>query len=224
MPVPASNDPQAAPRALLTRLIHKFASNPVVYDVSQKIAGSGPLDPALAQVTSIAAADARVLDVGGGTGRSRHLWPRSCTYVLIDTDAVMLSGLAAARRPGFPVRGDATTLPIASCTIDWVLCKQVSHHISDDGLADLFSEIRRVLKPGGQFIYVDCVWRPESRIARMLWKYDRGSHPRAEEELRRAFDPYFEILDVRSCVNNHRYVMFALSPRALVRAGAQPGA
>jgi len=209
---------------LVTRLIHRVASNPVVYDVSQKIAGSGPLDPVLAQVTSVAAADARVLDVGGGTGRSRHLWPRTCTYVLIDTDAIMLSGLAASRRPGFPVRGDATTLPIASSTMDWVLCKQVSHHISDDGLADLFSEIRRVLKPGGQFIYVDCVWRPESWIARMLWKYDRGSHPRAEEELRRAFDPYFEILDVRSCVNNHRYVMFALSPRVLIRAGAQPSA
>src|SRR5215472_5008574 len=91
---------------LLTRLIHKVASNPVVYDVSQKIAGSGPLDPVLAKVTSGAAADARVLDVGGGTGRSRHLWPLTCTYVVMDTDAVMLSGLAASRRPGFPVRGD----------------------------------------------------------------------------------------------------------------------
>src|SRR5215472_6521672 len=113
MPIPANHDAQARRAALLTWLIHKIASNPVVYDVSQKIAGSGPLDPVLAKVTSTAAANARVLDVGGGTGRSRHLWPRTCTYVLIDSDAVMLSGLAAARRPGFPVRGDATKLPIA---------------------------------------------------------------------------------------------------------------
>jgi hypothetical protein len=53
---------------LLTRLIHKVASNPDVYDVSQKIAGSGPLDPVLARVTCGAAADARVLDVGWGPG------------------------------------------------------------------------------------------------------------------------------------------------------------
>jgi SAM-dependent methyltransferase len=207
---------------LLTRLIHKIASHPVVYDLSQKIAGSGPLDPILADVTSGAGANARVLDVGGGTGRSRHLWPSGCTYVLIDSDPLMLSRLAAAGRSGFAVRGDATRLPIVSRSMDWVLCKQVSHHIPNDGLVDLFSEIQRVLVPAGRFIYVDCVLRPESRIARMLWKYDRGSHPRAEEELRQAFEPYFEILEVQSRVNNHRYVMFALVPRALEQVSPTP--
>lgn len=208
--------------ALLTRLVHKIASNPIVYDLSQKIAGSGPLDPVLSEAISGAAANARVLDVGGGTGRSRHLWPQSCTYVLIDSDPIMLSGLAAARRSGFPVRGDATKLPIVSDSMDWILCKQVSHHIPDDALIDLFTEIQRVLKPEGRFIYVDCVWRPESRVARMLWKYDRGSHPRTEEELRQAFEPYFETLDVQSCVNNHRYLMFALAPRALEQVSTYP--
>jgi SAM-dependent methyltransferase len=45
------------------------------------------------------------------------------------------------------MRGDAMSLPFASETIDVVICSQVYEHVPDD--IRLFSEVYRILKPGG---------------------------------------------------------------------------
>jgi hypothetical protein len=50
----------------------------------------------------------------------------------------------------------------------------------------------------------------------MLWKYDRGSHPRTEAGLRQAIGRHFEVVRVESRTNNHRYLLLTLRPRAAV--------
>jgi ubiquinone/menaquinone biosynthesis C-methylase UbiE len=156
---------------------------------------------------------ARVLDIGGGSGRSRSLWPDVCTYTVLDLDLRMLRAMSRRGRSGFAVKADATQLPIRDASTDWVLCKQISHHVDDERLTLLFSEIRRVLRPYGRLLFFDCIWNPESRIGRLLWKYDQGSHPRTEDQLRAVAETEFDILELRRMVNNHHFLLLELMPR-----------
>jgi len=65
------------------------------------------------------------------------------------------------------LEADATTLPFKSSSFDVVLSFGVLHHIKD--WLGALKEVRRVLKPGGYFVYADIIY-PE-RITRM----DSGS-------------------------------------------------
>jgi ubiquinone/menaquinone biosynthesis C-methylase UbiE len=85
-------------------------------------------------------------------------------YVGIDVSRNMLEkGLSAAgaRRACF-VQGDATKVPLRTASIDTVLMLGGVHHVPDR--VALFSEISRILKPGGRFVFREpvsdfFVWR-----------------------------------------------------------------
>jgi SAM-dependent methyltransferase len=94
-----------------------------------------------------------VLDVGCGVGMdgSRFL-EGGARYVGIDQSDV---AVRTARRSfdllglkGAVVQGDATALPIAGATVDFVYANGVLHHIPDTAAA--VREIRRVLRSGGR--------------------------------------------------------------------------
>jgi hypothetical protein len=48
----------------------------------------------------------------------------------------------------------------------------------------MIAEIARVLSPNGKFLLTDALWRDDRRVGKLIWKYDRGSHPRTPEKLR----------------------------------------
>jgi SAM-dependent methyltransferase len=82
------------------------------------------------------------LDLGGGSGDLRSaVQGRGYRYVNVDVDS-------SSR--GASVRGDAHHLPFAASTFDVVLSKDSLEHFVDPYLA--VKEVRRVLKPQGQFI------------------------------------------------------------------------
>jgi SAM-dependent methyltransferase len=194
-------------------IAHRLSSQPLVYELSQRVAGSGPLDRDLARYTREVPDGARVLDIGGGSGRSRALWPDGCTYTVLDLDLRMLRAMSRMGRKGSAVKADATRLPFCEASADWVLCKQMSHHVDGMQLAFLFSEIHRVLKPDGRCLFFDAIWYPESRIGRLLWKCDQGSYPRTEDQLREVIEADFDILEARRLVNNHHFLLLDLKPR-----------
>lgn len=53
------------------------------------------------------------------------------------------------RAPSLAIQGDATRLPVASESVDTVILSEVIEHIRTVDLADLASEVARVLRPGG---------------------------------------------------------------------------
>lgn len=93
-----------------------------------------------------------------------------------------------------------------------VVCKNVTHHLSDEQLQPLFRESARVLKPDGRMIFIDAVQAPERWRSRMLWRYDRGSHPRGEETLRKAMAGEFDIAHWEVFAIYHRYVLGVGTP------------
>lgn len=85
-------------------------------------------------------------------------------YIGVDVSEQMLeAGVAASGRSNtLFVQGDATKAPIADGSIDTVLMLGGIHHVPDR--AALFKEVRRILKPGGRFIFRE----PVSDL--FLWK------------------------------------------------------
>ena len=196
--------------AVLTELLHRAASRAVVYDAIQLVAGAAPLlEKRLAENLGHLPSRPTILDVGGGTGLPPSLWPEGTTYVCLDIDSLKLAGFVGKKRPGSPVQADATRLPLHGETVDLVVCKNVSHHLTDEQLPRLFGESARVLKRGGRMLFIDAVLAPERFRSRLLWRYDRGSHPRTSEVLKEAMAKELEIHNRDDFAHHFRYVFLA---------------
>jgi SAM-dependent methyltransferase len=93
--------------------------------------------------------DARVLDVGAGTGANlRMLRASRFTRVTGLDDSDEAIRLCAAKGLGFVRKGDIRAMPFADASFDLVLATDVIEHVDDDGQA--VAEIARVLVPGGR--------------------------------------------------------------------------
>lgn len=94
---------------------------------------------------------ATLLDVGSGVGdiaaRAGDLARRSgIDLSLITVDMAETLAAASRVRTGNAVRGDATTLPFASRSVDIVMCSQTLHHFDDAGAAAVLRELDRVAR------------------------------------------------------------------------------
>jgi SAM-dependent methyltransferase len=120
-----------------------------------------------------------VVELGSGTGASlRYLAPGS-RLIAIEPNVHMHAALrrhAARRRVELEIRRESaerTSLPDAS--VDAVICTLVLCTVPDPAAA--VAEVRRILRPGGRFIFIEHV-RAESRPLRRLqrivarpWRY-----------------------------------------------------
>jgi SAM-dependent methyltransferase len=197
---------------MLTEFLHRVVANPIVYDTVQVLAGSAELDRRLATNLGEMPARPNILDVGGGTGMPPWLWPAGATYICLDIDPVKLAGFLRKDRPGVALLGDATRLPVRSRSLDLVVCKNVTHHLSDEQLPLVFRESARVLKPGARMLFIDPVQAPERWRSRLLWRYDRGSHPRYVDTLRQSMAGAFDIALWEIFTIHHRYVFGVGTP------------
>jgi ubiquinone/menaquinone biosynthesis C-methylase UbiE len=190
---------------MLTELLHKFAAHPWVYDWIQMLAGNKkvlqrlslglvPLNPNV------------VVDIGGGTGTVRNLLTADCRYICLDVEMPKLEGFRTKVAGGLAILGDATSMPIRDGCADVVICKSVTHHLTDLQLDRALDESRRILRPGGHMVLFDAVWNRKRLAGRALWRLDRGSYPRPETELREKFVGRFEIARWEKMAIFHEYV------------------
>jgi len=104
---------------------------------------------------------ARVLDLACGTG-DFCVDLTASGYRAVGAD--FSAGMLAATRTSAPlVRSDAAALPHASGSFDAVVCGFALRNFVD--LKQVFTEVARVLRPGGRFSALDAAV-PESTIAR----------------------------------------------------------
>ncbi len=166
---------------MLKRMLHRIVAHPQVYDAVQRLAGASKVERLLSRRVPGRDRSARVLDVGGGTGISRNLWPDDCT--------------------------DATRIPIRDGSLDTVLCKLVTHHLTDQAMSALIDESARVLKDDGIFVFMDAVWAPRRPAGRLLWSLDRGTNPRRADTLRACISRRFRIRHWEHFSIYHEYVL-----------------
>ena len=193
------------PTAAIVDLLHGIASRPWFYDRIQSFAGQKEnLDRIARHAGALGAGT--VVDVGGGTGTSRTLWPTNCRYVCLDLEMPKLEGFRSRVPDGLAVLSDATQMPIATGVVDVVMCMAVAHHLTDGMLNQVFGEALRVLRVGGRRILLDPVLNRKLLAGRILWRLDRGSHPRTAEELRENLEGKFHVVHWEKFAIYHEYV------------------
>ena len=198
---------------MLATLLHYLVAKPWIYDRVQTLAGAQIVDRHLAAaLRPYLRPGMRVLDVGGGTGLARSLFPNDAIYLCLDNDQTKLQGFRKKDPGGLAVLSGATRMPIKSGSIDLVLCRFVSHHIPDELLPSLFKESARTLNEQGRLVFVDAVWAPSRPIARLIWRYDRGSFPRTEAALIRAISDESTIESWERFAVFHQYVLGVAKP------------
>src|SRR5260221_8413020 len=199
---------------MLTRLIHQLASNTWVYDQLQSIVGSRVVQQRLARQIGPLATSAKVLDIGGGTGIVRTLFPRSSQYVCLDIDPVKLDSFVRKHPGDTALLADASAIPLKTSSINTALCTNVSHHIPDALFSRFMGESMRVLKEDGCFIFHDAVWDDSRPISRLLWKYDRGSFPRTLKTLHSLLSAHGRVIHWEEYSIYHHYVLGLVVPAA----------
>jgi SAM-dependent methyltransferase len=135
-----------------------------------------------------------VVDIGGGTARSRAMWPASWTYYSIDPDDRVLA-VDEQEAPIERIVGDAARLPLHDAVADVVLMQCVSHHLDAETWQRSLVEAERILKPDGSFIFLDGVWSKRRWVSRWFWRLDAGRFPRESVVIEDALRARFSIVE-----------------------------
>ena len=116
----------------------------------------------------VAQAHGRVLEIGAGTGLNAAHYPADVDLTLSEPDEAMAaklrSRLDALGRRAEVVRAGADALPFAASSFDTVVSTLVLCTVPDQEVA--LKEVTRVLRPGGQLLFLEHVRSDSHRWAR----------------------------------------------------------
>jgi ubiquinone/menaquinone biosynthesis C-methylase UbiE len=118
----------------------------------------------------ISRAEGRVLEVGSGSGLNLPFYGRRVQEILGLEPSARLTAMAQRAIAHAPVRfiaSSAETIPIEDRSIDTVVTTWTLCSISD--AAQALAEMRRVLKPTGQLLFVEHGLAPEDKVRR--WQH-----------------------------------------------------
>jgi ubiquinone/menaquinone biosynthesis C-methylase UbiE len=148
----------------------------------------------------LSAAEGTVLEVGGGTGFNLPYYPAAVSAITISDPVGGM--LERARKRAASVGREVTTagapaeaLPFEDASFDTVVASYVLCSVDDQDRA--LAEIRRVLRPGGRYLFIEHVRADDPALARKqdrwegLWKrVCFGCHPNRETlpQIEAAFD------------------------------------
>jgi ubiquinone/menaquinone biosynthesis C-methylase UbiE len=147
----------------------------------------------------------RVLEIGAGTGFNTAHYPEAVDELVITEPGRGLLRRAERRaaragRPAEFVATGAERLPFADDSFDTVVSTLVLCTVPEPEQA--LAEIRRVLKPGARFLFMEHVRADDERLSRWQdrlerpWKITIGCHPN-RATLERIEAAGFEVEEVR---------------------------
>ena len=124
---------------------------------------------------ALAAAHGEVVELGFGSGPNLAVYPRAVTSVLAVEPSPVARQLAAKAiaASSVPVRHvglEGEHLPLADDSADTVVSTFTLCTIAD--LPRALGEVRRVLRPGGTFLFLEHGLAPEPRLARRQRRLD----------------------------------------------------
>lgn len=153
-----------------------------------------------------------VLDLGAGTGSLAALLPAGATYWGLDNDALKVERLAAKVPDARVMQRSALDTGLDDDAADVTVCVDVTHHLEERELPQLVAEMARVTRE--RLVFVDALRARRFAIGRLLWRIDRGSHPRTSEALLAALGEHFELTKVERYRALHRYMLCVARPRS----------
>jgi ubiquinone/menaquinone biosynthesis C-methylase UbiE len=131
-------------------------------------------------------AEGTVVEIGAGTGLNFAHYPPGVAVVATEPDPHMLKraapAAASARVPVEVQRAPGDALPFDDESVDTVVGTFVLCTVPDPNA--VLAEVRRVLKPGGRYLFVEHVRARDPKLARRQDRFDRlwglfsgGCHP-----------------------------------------------
>lgn len=192
-------------------LIDQLLANASLYEFVQAATGSRISEARMREFVGPIEPGTRILDAGGGTGIVARVFNSGRDYCCMDIDRARVR--VAAERGASAVQGDVTAMPIASASIDVVVLRAISHHLTDDGFLRMVAESGRVIKRGGRLVFLDAIWAPSWLPGRLMWRIDQGSHPRTEAQMRAVLERRFELERHVIYSVYHRYLLALARPK-----------
>lgn len=130
-----------------------------------------------------------VLEIGAGAGANVVFVPSGVRWIGLEPNPYLRDRLrqAAARlRDAHAVAGTAERIPLADGTVDVVVSTLVLCSVADQDR--VLAEVRRVLRPGGRFVFCEHVAAPRGTwsrrgqrlIAPITRRFDAGCDPARE--------------------------------------------
>jgi SAM-dependent methyltransferase len=114
-----------------------------------------------------------VVEIGPGAGANFPYFTSAVRWLGVEPNRFARPYLErAARAAGVPFelrQGDAERLPVDSGSADAVVGTLVLCSVTD--VAAVLREIRRVLKPGGRYLFIEHVAAPEGTLRRWLQRW-----------------------------------------------------
>ena len=139
-------------------------------------------------------ADAAMLDIGVGTGRTTaHFAPLVREYTGVDYAPAMIDAARERFGDAYPLQvADVRALPFDDGAFDFVLFSYNGiDHLETDDRHRALAEIRRVLRPGGRFVFSTHNLSAIPSILALRWSL---THMRRALHLRRINLPVREIM------------------------------
>lgn len=156
-------------------------NSPTIYQAYQKLGGFFDARvKAIAEYLAIRPGH-RVIDIGCGPGHIlRHL-PKGIDYIGFDIDQAYIAhaNKAFGARGRFYCRYFDAEAAKEFAGADVVMMNGVLHHVADEELKGILTDVRDVLSDGGSLFTLDgCYREGQSRFAKWMLDNDRGQFVR----------------------------------------------
>jgi ubiquinone/menaquinone biosynthesis C-methylase UbiE len=169
---------------MFRKILDRLLEIPIVYDLNQVVA-----TPTVRLYTRMVveevplSADTSLVELGCGTGATRHLIPGR--YRGIDINPEYIEAAQKKYAADEFIAMDATRLSFHDAEFDQAISVATTHHLDDSQLEAMTSEALRVVKAGGAFHIVDAILPldPRARFKETFFRMDRGRHQRRLDEL-----------------------------------------
>jgi SAM-dependent methyltransferase len=195
---------------MLTKILHKIVAQPLVYDAVQEFFGREECHRRMRPFLE-ATAGSLVLEVGAGTGDWAQVLPPTARYLWYDNDPVKLGGFRVKRLSSLAVLADGANICLKDKSVDYALCVSFSHHLTDQELDDFLRQIAQVCR--NKLIFMDGYRYDSSLISNLMWKYDRGSHPRYPDAILAAIQKWFDVDHKAEFSIYHHYLICTGTPK-----------
>lgn len=111
-----------------------------------------------------------VLEIGPGAGANLHYLPRDIRYFCVEPNPLMVETLRkTAAGLDFQIEvlpGTAARIEMGDASVDFVICTLVL--CSVPSVEAVLAEVRRILRPGGIFIFIEHVAAPRGTLLRFI--------------------------------------------------------
>jgi SAM-dependent methyltransferase len=158
--------------------------------------------------------DERLLDVGCGTGVGSRLGKRMYVGVDRGLNHLRFAARRSSRSSCMFAAMSALDLGVADRAFEKALLINVAHHLDDDALDRLLTELKRVVRT--KIVVVDAAPEDANRLEAFLFRHDRGDHVRGRRVLR-SFLSRHHVVEREEVFHNRlhtvRQVLFSLVPK-----------